>query len=443
MSNRLSSTDGAGRVLVQKHATESARQFLADAIAILATSVDFKSTIENLATLATTQLADWCAVFSFENEQTIRRLTVVGIEESIGANLQLETLYPLDLHSPAGPGHVLRTGEHQASTRITDDMAASLGFKPDELVLADGRNPSSFLCVPLAARGRTIGAIAFMSADPERLVNETDLSLARDLACAAAVAMDNARLYRDAQEANRLKDEFVAMVSHELRTPLTPILGCIHLLRTADLSRANFARALDMIERNAHAQVQIVEDLLDVSRIVAGKLHLTMKAIDVVSVVEAAVDSVRSLAEGKSVQVITNFEDIEEPIDGDPDRLQQIVWNLLSNAVKFTPPDGRIEISLKQDGDHVCIQVTDTGIGIPSEFLPYIFDRFRQADEYNTNTRSGLGLGLAIVRHLVELHQGSIEASSPGPGQGAVFTLKFPFRSLAREIRGQTYKSPD
>src|SRR5437870_670854 len=218
------------------------------------------------------------------------------LEESIGANFQLETLYPLDLHSPAGPGHVLRTGEHQASTRITDDMAASLGFKPDELLLAGGRKPSSFLCVPLAARGRTIGAIAFMSADPERLVNETDLSLARDLACAAAVAMDNARLYHDAQEANRLKDEFVAMVSHELRTPLTPMLGCIHLLRTADLSGANFSRALDMIERNAHAQVQIVEDLLDVSRIVAGKLHLAIKSIQVIPVVSAAVDSVRSMA---------------------------------------------------------------------------------------------------------------------------------------------------
>jgi signal transduction histidine kinase len=424
--------DGTEKVLRQKYDKGDARQFLADAIAILATSVDFKTTIENLAKLATSQLADWCAVFSFENEQTIRRLTVVGNEGSIGASHQLEALYPLDLHSPTGPGHVLRTGEHQLVARVTDDMVESLGFKPDELLLAGGRKPSSYLCVPLAARGRIIGAIAFVSADSERLVDETDLSLARDLGCAAAVAMDNARLYRQAQEANRLKDEFVAMVSHELRTPLTPILGCIHLLRTAKLSEANFVRALEMIERNAKAQVQIVEDLLDVSRIVAGKLHLAMKSIDVVPVVEAAVDSVRSLAEGKSVRVITNFEDIEEPIDGDPDRLQQVIWNLLSNAVKFTPPDGRIEISVKKDGDHVCIQVTDTGIGIPSDFLPYIFDRFRQADESNSRTRSGLGLGLAIVRHLVELHHGFIEAASPGIGQGAIFTLKFPFHAARK-----------
>jgi signal transduction histidine kinase len=238
--------------------------------------------------------------------------------------------------------------------------------------------------------------------------------------------MDNTRLYREAQEANRLKDEFVAMVSHELRTPLTPILGCIHLLRTTKLSDSNFERALEMIERNALTQVQIVEDLLDVSRIVAGKLHLMMKSTAVIPVVEAAIGTVRSSAEAKGVKIITSFEDVQTPIDGDPHRLQQIVWNLLSNAVKFTPPAGSIEISVRSDGTHIQIQVTDTGVGIPANFLPYIFDRFRQAADGNSETRNGLGLGLAIVRHLVELHNGSVEAASGGTGKGAVFTLRFP-----------------
>jgi two-component system CheB/CheR fusion protein len=181
-----------------------------------------------------------------------------------------------------------------------------------------------------------------------------------------------------------------------------------------------------MIERNAHTQVQIVEDLFDVSRIVAGKLHLMMKSTSIIPVVEAAIGTVRSSAEAKGIRIITNFEEIQTPIDADPHRLQQIVWNLLSNAVKFTPAEGRIEISVGSQDTHVQIQVTDTGVGIPADFLPYIFDRFRQGRD-SSEMRSGLGLGLAIVRHLVELHSGSIEAASAGPDQGAVFTLRFPF----------------
>lgn len=402
---------------------------LRSAVTILATSPDFKSTIDNLARLAVAQLGDWCAVFMFENEQTIRRLSVVrNRNATLVAGEQLEALYPFDLHAAVGPSHVLRTGECEVIINPKIEVMESLGLKTNEPDLGNGRGPASYLCVPLSARGRTIGAIAFVSSDPQRRYSDGDVVLARDLACAAAVAMDNARLFREAQEANRLKDEFVAMVSHELRTPLTPILGCIHLLRTAKLSEANFTRALEMIERNAQAQVQIVEDLLDVSRIVAGKLHLVMKPIDVVPVIEAVVDSVRPAAEGKGIRIVTGLENIEEPIDGDPDRLQQVLWNLLSNALKFTPSEGRIEISLKRDGDQARIQVTDTGIGIATDFLPYIFDRFRQA-EPNTKMRSGLGLGLAIVRHLVELHHGSIEATSAGPGHGAVFTLRFPLQA--------------
>jgi signal transduction histidine kinase len=226
------------------------------------------------------------------------------------------------------------------------------------------------------------------------------------------------------------------MVSHELRTPLTPILGCVHLLRTAKLTSANLDRALDLIERNAQTQVQIVEDLLDVSRIVAGKLHLTMKSTSVIPVVEAAIETIRSAADTKQIQIVTDFDDVQNPIEGDPHRLQQIIWNLLSNAVKFTPADGRVEISVRSDGTHLRIQVTDTGVGMPAEFLPHVFDRFRQA-ENTARMRTGLGLGLAIVRHLVELHNGSIEAASAGPGKGAVFTLRFPFAARRLAASGQ------
>ena len=395
-------------------------RFLTNIISTLASSRDFRTTIDNLALLATENLADWCGVYLFENERTIRRLAVAPTPH-------METLFPLVLHATAGPAYVLRTGELQVLTLLGGHVSEALGIKAEELQLPDGRELSVYACMPAVARNRTIGAVVFMSADPKQTFSETELSLAASLANAAAVSMDHWRLDRDAQEANRLKDEFVAMVSHELRTPLTPMLGCIHLLRSNKLSPANFARALDMIERNAQTQVHIVEDLLDASRIVAGKLHLVMKSTAVVPVVEAAIDTVRTSAEAKGIQIVTNFEDIDKPIDGDPHRLQQIVWNLLSNAVKFTPPAGRIEISVHSERDNVQIQVTDSGIGIPPDFLPYIFDRFWQGTDGSSKMRSGLGLGLTIVRHLVDLHSGSIHAASAGSGKGAVFTLRFPF----------------
>jgi signal transduction histidine kinase len=395
-------------------------RYLTQIISTLSTSANFQTTIQNLARLGIESLADWCGIYMFDNEQTIRRLAAAP-------EPQIEALFPYDLHSSTGPAHVRRTGEPQILMHVDNEIAAGLGMKPEELILPDGRRPSIYACLPAVARNTTIGAVVLMSADPRRSFSEIEISLASSLANAAAVAMDSSRLYRDAQEANRLKDEFVAMVSHELRTPLTPMLGCVHLLRTAKLSQQNFDRALDMIERNAQTQLHIVEDLLDASRIVAGKLHLIMKSTPVVPILEAAIETVRGSAEAKDIQIMTDFADVQTPIDGDPHRLQQIFWNLLSNAVKFTPADGRVEVSLRGEDEHCRIQVTDTGIGIPADFLPYIFDRFRQGADGNARMRSGLGLGLAIVRHLVELHSGSIAAASAGPGQGAVFTLRFPF----------------
>jgi signal transduction histidine kinase len=390
------------------------REFLTKAISILATSTDFPATIDKLARLANSSISDWCAIYAFENEKSLRRL------------MPSEGLYPLDLEASSGPGYVLRTGKPQFLHEVTDEILASLGFHSDDPPFNSCQRPAECLCLPASARGRTIGSIIFLTASPDADLREC-LPLAQALANAVAVALDQAELYRLAQEANRLKDEFVAMVSYELRTPLTPILGCIHLIRTSELSRSNFDRALLMIEQNAQAQVQIVEDLVDASRIVAGKLHLVMRSVQLIPVLEAAVESVRPSAQGKGLKIVTNFADIDGPVDGDANRLQQIVWHLLSNAIKFTPPDGRVEISLKSEGDYALIRVADTGAGIPPDFLPHIFDRFRQGRDNDSNVRSGLGLGLAIVRHLVELHNGSIEASSAGSGSGALFTVKFPF----------------
>jgi signal transduction histidine kinase len=261
------------------------------------------------------------------------------------------------------------------------------------------------------------------------MLGETELAIAGDLAAAASITLENARLYRETQEANRLKNEFVAVVSHELRTPLTPILGCVHLLKTAKLTESNFARALEMIERNAQAQVQIVEDLLDVTRMVAGKLRLIVKPVDPLPLVESAVEAVQPIADSKDIRIVSNLEASGDQLEADPDRLRQVVWNLLSNAVKFTPAGGSIEVGLRWIDNSVEIKVADTGVGISPEVLPYLFDRFRRADDPSAKLRSGLGLGLAIVKHVVELHNGTVIAASPGAGGGAVFTLTFPLQA--------------
>jgi PAS domain S-box-containing protein len=240
---------------------------------------------------------------------------------------------------------------------------------------------------------------------------------------------------QEAEATNRMKDEFLAVLSHELRTPLNAMLGWARLLRSKKFDEITTARALETIERNAESQSQLIEDILDVSQIIRGKLKLNSYAINLTSIIDAALDSVRPQAEAKSIQMVPpSMNGAIVRVWGDPTRLQQIIWNLLTNAVKFTPPGGRVEVGLAQDGAPCTsltalfaqVTVTDTGIGIQPDFLPKVFDRFRQADSTTTRSHSGLGLGLAIVRHLVELHGGTIRVDSPGEGQGATFTVRLP-----------------
>ncbi len=229
---------------------------------------------------------------------------------------------------------------------------------------------------------------------------------------------------RQAEEANRIKDEFLATLSHELRTPLNAILGWAQMLRMTQLEPAVAARAYETIERNARAQAQLIDDLLDVSRIITGKLRLELGAVDLRRVIDAVYDTVRPAAEAKRIAIAVRFDPGVESAWGDADRLQQVVWNLLSNAIKFTPPDGRVEVAVSRAAGEVEIQVRDSGAGIAPEFLPYVFDRFRQADSATTRAHGGLGLGLSIARHLIELHGGTIAAESAGSGRGSVFIVR-------------------
>ena len=242
------------------------------------------------------------------------------------------------------------------------------------------------------------------------------------------VALQKARL--DAENANRLKDEFLATVSHELRTPLNAILGWVSLLRQARFEPARVAGILEIIERNARAQAQLIADVLDISRMVSGRVKLEVSPVSLARVICDAVDSIRPGAAARGVALHLDVE--EGPIaNADPDRLQQVVWNLLSNACKFTPEGGRIDVKLRADASHATITVSDTGAGISADFLPYVFDRFRQAEQGFTRSHGGLGLGLAIVKHLVEMHGGDVRAMSDGPHMGATFEVRLP---LARTV---------
>ena len=241
---------------------------------------------------------------------------------------------------------------------------------------------------------------------------------------------DQARARKEAEAANRLKDEFLATLSHELRTPLTSILGWTRMLRGGKLDAPTAEKALEIIERNAEAQQQLIEEVLDVSRIITGKLRLDARPVGLFPVVEAAVDAVRPAAQAKNIELSVGADSEAGLVHADPTRLQQVVWNLLTNAIKFTPRDGRVEVRLERMGSNVRIRVSDSGLGIAPDFLPYVFDRFRQADSSTTRHYSGLGLGLAVVRHLVEQHGGVVSAESEGENRGATFTVELPVSAL-------------
>ncbi|HYC54947.1 MAG TPA: ATP-binding protein [Candidatus Binatia bacterium] len=302
-------------------------------------------------------------------------------------------------------------------------------------------------CTPLINRAGKIVGVLTVHFRGSRRPTDREIRLMDLYARMTADAIENARMHQrdkreleersqlllreqrareEAERASRLKDEFLATVSHELRTPLTAIIGWAHMLRHDSLDAATTARAVETIERAATAQAQLVEDILDVSRIITGRLHLQIAPVEMGPLVEAAVASVRLAAESKNLQLDVSLQACSRHVHGDANRLQQVVWNLLSNAIKFTPARGRVELRMEQDDTHVMLRVSDSGQGFDSDFAPYLFDRFRQADGSSTRRHGGLGLGLAIVRHLVELHGGSVVAESAGAGCGATFAVRLP-----------------
>ncbi|MBW4615576.1 MAG: PAS domain S-box protein [Desmonostoc vinosum HA7617-LM4] len=374
-----------------------------------------------------------------EDEVTLKLVQAAGYSQYF-----IDTWASFSLSCSIPSAETVRTGQ----PIFIENQAAWVAKKYLDFPSQEG----NFACasIPLVQEGKIIGALEFKFAIAQTF-NEEDQRFILTLGQQCGQAIARAQLYEaeqtaraEAETANRIKDEFLAVLSHELRTPLNPILGWAKLLRTRKHDQATITRALETIERNAKLQTQLIEDLLDVSRILQGKLNLKISTVDLRATITNALETVCLAAEAKSIQIQTVLGDNIIQVMGDGDRLQQVVWNLLSNAVKFTPSGGRVEVrlsTLSDNGDgspkphsstqhsalnYAQIQVIDTGKGISRAFLPHVFEYFRQSDSKTTRVFGGLGLGLAIVRHLVELHGGTVHAESPGEGKGATFTVKLP-----------------
>ncbi|MFO0601525.1 MAG: PAS domain S-box protein [Polyangiales bacterium] len=440
--------DGDGRVtrwvgsctdIDDRKRTEETHRFLAEAGALLASSLDYRATLPTLARLAVPGMADWCAIDLLDDAGSLERLAVAHVDPGrVDLVREVHRLYPPDPEQ--GAGRVLRTGEPLRAREITAEMLAAHARDPLHLELVRELGLRSWMAVPVAVHRRVVGVIEFASSESGRLFEARDLAVAEELGRRAGVVIDNARLFEmiqrerlRAEEANRAKDELLSITSHELRTPLNAILGWSHLLRGGALSEEQRARAVETIERNARVQVKLVDDLLDFSRVVTGRLRLSLAPVDPARVVEAAVEVVRPAADAKDVRLQVLLDPDAGTLNGDASRLQQVVWNLLSNAVKFTPKGGRVYVRLRREDSHVEVVVGDTGAGIEPAFLPQVFQPFRQQDATITRTHGGLGLGLAIVKHLVELHGGTVEARSDGPGKGATFVVRVPVAPLRSE----------
>jgi PAS domain S-box-containing protein len=419
----------------ERKRAEESLQFLAEAGLALAASLEHQSALQNLAHLCVPRFADSCAIYTTSGNEALCEARHANPEKQSA----LESLAQCNAAQLLGNAPYLQELRAGRSLLISDvDEAVLRDMAQDEahLSLFQQAGGHSMLLMPLRVDERFTGYVALAISESERRFDEFDRTLAEELARRASVALERSRLFHEmqrareaAEAANLAKDQFLSVASHELRTPLTPILGWVQILRSSDEADIK-SHALEVLERNARAQVQLVDDILDVSRISTGKMRFEFQPLDLAKVVSGAVESLSPTATAKKVRLLCREETGACHALGDAGRLQQVVWNLLSNAIKFTPPEGEVSLALRHAGEGWAeIEVRDSGIGIAPDFLSHVFERFRQADSSHTRRHGGLGLGLSIVKHIVDMHGGEIKAFSEGEGQGATFTVKLPLLS--------------
>jgi PAS domain S-box-containing protein len=427
--------------VTERHREGKRRELLAKASQVFAASLDLGPMLTGIAALFVPEAADWATLYLRNDDGSLELAAVTHVDRAQEA--QLRALFDSTSDEVRATWwHVqpLQPGDYHLVEDVDDAFLRRMaGGDGATAARARELSPVSTVSVPMMVHGRVLGTLTLASCTPTRRFHVDDVPLLQEIAGRAAEAIENARLFemarserRRADDANRAKDEFLAVVSHELRTPLNAILGWSKMLSEGTLDAAGARKATETIERNAKVQAKLIEDLLDIARIITGKIRLELDAYEPLRLVEAAVDVVAPAAEAKGVRIACTLAPDVPSMMGDPSRLQQAVWNLLSNAVKFTPHGGDVGVVLAHAGGAWTLTVTDSGAGIAPEFLPHVFERFRQADMGSRRRHTGLGLGLSIVRHIAELHGGTVHAASAGLGAGSSFRLVIPGSPVAR-----------
>lgn len=410
--------------------------YLAEATAALSGSLQETELFSKLAEALVPGLGDWCSIYLLDGAELVNvghahvdsRMSEVATE--------YRRKYPPNRALPGGVREVIRSGRPQIFNGITEEVLKNWSTEQEGLNLLREIDLKAAVIAPLRGREGALGAISLFTTGTMRRYDDADCALIVEIGRRAGATLENVRLYEAAQsaaktaeEASLAKDEFLATVSHELRTPLNAILGWSSILRDRVTDNA-LVKPIEVIHRNAQAQVKIVDDILDLSRVITGNFRIDARPVDIVAIAQDAIEVVRPSAAAKQIRI--HF--VQKPdlclLIADPERLQQVIWNLLSNAVRFTGDDGEIRLTVAQDGGKVVLSVSDTGKGIDPAFLPFVFDRFRQADSTITRRVGGLGLGLALVKHIVELHGGTVVAESAGIGKGATFMVALPIRAV-------------
>ncbi len=428
-------------VTLRKRAEQTAR-FLADASAALAVLVDFDSTLQKVSSLAVPYFADWATVDLIATDGSLRR---VSVSHTDAAKVQLahevHRRFPPDPAAPHGIWNILRTGRSEIVPEITDDLLVQSVHDAELLGIMRELGLRSYIGVPLTVRGKTLGVITFINAESGHRYEHTDLAVAEDLASRAAIAIENAQLYRELRDADQRKDEFLATLAHELRNPLAPIRNGLQVLRLSGTDGGMMDDARSMMERQLSQMVRLVDDLLDVSRITRNKLDLRKERVSLTAIIHSAVETSRPLME----QIGHTFSFTLPPapvyLDADLTRLAQVFSNLLNNAAKYTESGGRIALTAELKGAEVVVQVQDNGLGIPADALHRIFEMFSQVDRNMERAQGGLGIGLTLVRRLVEMHGGTVEAHSAGPGLGSQFIVRLPV--VKETLQPETSKGDD
>ncbi len=425
-TGRVAQWFGSTTDIHDRRESEDAARFLAKASEVLSQVGDYESSLARIAELAVPSIADWFGVHIRESDGTVRRVAVSHADDAKKRAVEeLYSAYPPGEGAMYGAPAVIAANQalflpsfEAAAPRVARDA------RHLELLLALGLR--SMLCVPMRSRGQVVGALTLATAESGREYSELHLRAAEDLANRAAVAIENAQLVEALREADRRKDEFLAMLAHELRNPLAPVRNAVQILRDKASAVPEARWAHDVIDRQVRQMSRLVDDLLDVSRITSGKIELRRERVALAAAIQAAVESSRPFIERGRHELAIDM--LPEPLflDADFARLTQVASNLLNNAAKYTPAGGHIRLVVERDDPDVVIRVVDDGIGIPSDMLLRIFEMFVQLDRGAAHSQGGLGIGLTLVRQLVDLHGGSVKAFSGGPGKGSEFVVRLP-----------------